>query len=346
MKILLIYHQYCRDGYAAMAVTFKYYLDQYKQKNISNVDLIYKGIDPGQLNADKLIFDYPSDTIVISYDLAINYRVFKKMSNHFTNLNIWDHHVSTKQNCIDLIQPDEEELKDKIHYIQEYCAAVIAWNNYYPDQPVPIFLLYIQDRDLWTNTQPNSKNINAGLFEALPLEYVVKSEVLNYIKEYSSETNPTLNILIASGDNNVPYFKNWIKYMLNDNWIDKIKTNGELVVSIQNRSINQSCQSAKIINLNGKKVYLVNVTDQYISDVSNILYNRCDNNNNYLCEYVLAWRFNHRSNLIYVSLRSKQDIGLDVSKLAIILGGGGHKHAAGFECTFQEFYNKIVRKIY
>lgn len=56
------------------------------------------------------------------------------------------------------------------------------------------------------------------------------------------------------------------------------------------------------------------------SDVGNILAEDAP--------FALVW--NRKGNITNVSLRSKNDVGLDVSKIAERFGGGGHKHAAGF----------------
>lgn len=376
MKILFLYHRYCRDGFAAAAVSFKYYMQQYENNLIYNLDIIYKSLDPGQIenSIDILVKNYPSDTVVISYDLAFTFNAFKKLVSHFEHVDIWDHHITTKEKCIDvvneLIQKGEMKYDDplierikSVHFVLEHCGAVLAWKNYFPNDPIPLFLLYIQDRDLWINTQENSEIINAGLFETLPLEYLNRNEIYEHISKKKGITFSKFNIIQSVDELNIPYFLNWIEYMENDNKVisNEIKTKGTLILNLKNRAVAQICRTANLHIIREHKVYVVNATDQYISDVCNVLYERevekikeNDENENvekeekekkYSCNYVMAWRFNHQTNLVYVSLRSRQNTGTNVANIAYQLSengkGGGHRHAAGFECTMEHF-NKVI----
>jgi len=352
MNILFLYHKFCRDGFAAAAVSFKYYSSLNQEIKIK-----YKGLDPGDLQIEELIDNYPSDFKVIAFDLSFTYQEFMRLCGYFPSLEIWDHHLSTKEKCIDILweseNPEKFDLVKKIHYIEDKCAAVIAYQYYFPKEDVPLFLKYIQDRDLFKETQPYSEEISAGLFEDLPLEFRFPS---------SSGNSGKVEVLLAHNDTQIPKFYNWIEFMNNEDWFPRIKENGRIVVKLKNKSITQTSRSAQLCLLQGLKVYMVNITDSYISDTCQVLYNRKEfrkiqdenlenKSESYLCDYVMAWRLNHFDNKIYISLRSRQETGADVSKIAFDFAesfegkGGGHKHASGFECTLDYFYNQILTKI-
>jgi oligoribonuclease NrnB/cAMP/cGMP phosphodiesterase (DHH superfamily) len=53
-----------------------------------------------------------------------------------------------------------------VHFDLSQSGAMLAWKFFFPDQPVPDLIRYIQDRDLWTWAYPES----AAFLSALDLE--------------------------------------------------------------------------------------------------------------------------------------------------------------------------------
>jgi oligoribonuclease NrnB/cAMP/cGMP phosphodiesterase (DHH superfamily) len=345
-RVLVLYHKYCRDGFTSAAVAFKFYMESLKNK-ADKVELTFKSLDPSKLESaiDELITHYDSKTKILSLDLSFTLLAFNKLSNYFSDLTILDHHKTTKEQCINLLEnPLQKEL---IIYDEEYCGATLAFKYFYPDQEIPEFLKYIQARDLWKETE-DMKTVNAGLLEALPLKYLSEKEVNEYIQKVYVSNDPNLFVHQACCEPNVPYFVEWIQYMENDLWVKEMTTTGKIVMNLLNRAVSQTCKSAAIKKYKEYQVYLVN-TDQNVSNVAAKLYEETDDTDcfptRYKCDCVMVWRFNHSDNLVYVSLRSKQGYGIDVQKMAIELAGlgkgGGHRHAAGFECTMKR-WNEIV----
>jgi oligoribonuclease NrnB/cAMP/cGMP phosphodiesterase (DHH superfamily) len=81
------------------------------------------------------------------------------------------------QSCDDLKILDHHKTAS---YIQELVpgsvfdvsksGAVLAWEEFFPNQPVPEFILYIQDRDLWQWKLPHSREVSAAV-ASYPMEF-------------------------------------------------------------------------------------------------------------------------------------------------------------------------------
>lgn len=85
----------------------------------------------------------------------------------------------------------------------------------------------------------------------------------------------------------------------------------------------------KQMTIGGYTVPAINVPYTMGSDAANILAQEApDLFAAYYCDNAKGHR--------YVGLRSAKDTGMDVSKIAALYGGGGHKHAAGFEVEMRE----------
>ena len=78
----------------------------------------------------------------------------------------------------------------------------------------------------------------------------------------------------------------------------------------------------KIDNYKDHKICIVNCSSDLSSDLGNIL-SSSDG-----VDFAVLWRYNHTKEEYYISLRSNNKV--DVSIIANIFNGGGHKNASGF----------------
>lgn len=99
---------------------------------------------------------------------------------------------------------------------------------------------------------------------------------------------------------------------------DMIKE-GEAIVRYQQTVIDTHVRNATLISLQGHTVPIVNATTLQ-SEIGNAL---CENK-----PFSVTW-FDRQDGSRQFSLRSRED-GVDVSEIAKIYGGGGHRNAAGF----------------
>jgi hypothetical protein len=52
-------------------------------------------------------------------------------------------------------------------------GATLAWAYFHPHEPVPLFVAYVEDRDLWRKALPGSDDFFA-VYSILPHEFEVR----------------------------------------------------------------------------------------------------------------------------------------------------------------------------
>jgi hypothetical protein len=165
VKTFVLYHAHCADGFGAAWAAFLRLRDSAEYVPVEH------GVPPPELppNASVYILDfcYPRDVI-------------RAMHERFAALLVIDHH-----------QTAEEELRGLpyAHFDNEKSGAVLAWEHFHPNEPVPELLRYIMDRDLWTNALPNSHEVFAAL-SSYPMDFGVWSELADKVGRLATEGVP------------------------------------------------------------------------------------------------------------------------------------------------------------
>ena len=178
------------------------------------------------------------------------------------------------------------------------CGAVLTWEYFFPDELVPAFLLYVQDRDLWQWLQPKSKEIN---------------EAFGHIR-----FGTTRNQILEEMDR--------LYGMSQDDLIYHFETLGEVLLSPKRERSQLLAKDAHWVDAWGYRFLAVPLAPNdafYYNEVMEILYT-ANHDSPFVCSYI------KREDGYKLSFRSRQQYdGFDVSKLARSLAGGGHKNAAG-----------------
>lgn len=128
---LCIYHGACDDGFAAAWVLWK--------RDGACIDYhpgVYGEAPPDVTGLDVAIVDF-------SYKRP----VMRELAAKAKRILVLDHHKTAETELAGLA---DECPNCDVHFDMNRSGAVMAWNYWFPDQPVPDFLAYIQDRDLWT----------------------------------------------------------------------------------------------------------------------------------------------------------------------------------------------------
>ncbi len=170
-------------------------------------------------------------------------------------------------------------------------GAMLAWNFFHPGDKPPLLIEYIQDRDIWTKKLP-------------------------YINEYSAWfLSEPLN------------FQVYDKYMNNDTlFLEMLLKIGKPCYNQIRRNINMACKHAvpKFICIEGKYYFVAYLNSTtLISDIGNALLKKLP-----YIDFSAIYHINDWSNSTKFSLRSSNK-HVDVSKIAKILNGGGHRNASG-----------------
>jgi oligoribonuclease NrnB/cAMP/cGMP phosphodiesterase (DHH superfamily) len=138
----VIYHANCADGFSAAWCFWRKY-----GENADYHPGVYGETPPDVLGRDVFLVDF-------SYKRAI---VEMMLETPAQSVTLIDHHKTAL-----------DDLKDVpfLNYFTDLnrSGAMLAWDFLYPDEPPPLLLNHIQDRDLWRFKLPNTREIQAYVF--------------------------------------------------------------------------------------------------------------------------------------------------------------------------------------
>jgi len=221
-------------------------------------------------------------------------------------LTILDHHKSAlKQVCTDAaadVNGAGMTLDRKGCYVRldtNFSGAILAWRHFHGQVSPPELLMYIQDRDLWTWNLLESKEVNAAL---------------------------RLNGATVEG----------IQKAINTP-LPRLAEKGAAILEARDAEVKALARHAVVkdfgvfVNPDRQVFYQVPITNcstpSHISELGHVLSKGMPFSATY---------FLRGDDTVVVSLRSEPK-GIDVSEIATSFpGGGGHKHAAGFSCMWDE----------
>lgn len=167
MSNICIYHANCFDGIAAAWVVNEFVDDiafipaHYNdQKLITN--LTQDCYENANINDHYIIVDFslPRDLMIMMYNKA-------------KSIIVLDHHKTAQANCEGL---------DFCIFDMNQSGAGLAW-SYYSKKPKPNLIAYIEDRDLWKFSLPDSNYINAYI-QSFPMTINDYSYLYDTLENY------------------------------------------------------------------------------------------------------------------------------------------------------------------
>jgi hypothetical protein len=151
MRRVCIYHAGCPDGFGAAWAVWRAWGDDAQYVARGHGD----PLDAQALTGDQVVF----------VDIAPPNEGLRALADTAAQVVILDHHVSSR----DRVRSDmalENALQaggHRAHFDMERSGAVLAWEAFHPDVPVPELLRYVQDQDLWNWSLPRSREVNAAI---------------------------------------------------------------------------------------------------------------------------------------------------------------------------------------
>lgn len=291
-RTLCIYHDKCADGFGAAWA-------------------VWKAFDPNRIEFCAASYnEQPPDVTdrhVVMVDFSYKRPVIDDMARAAHSILILDHHKTAAEELAGLpLPPDcwddwmnvESGQNVAAIFDMDRSGAGLAW-DYFHDATRPPLIDLIEDRDLWRHERPEYpepmrervRSLHAYLM-SLPRDF---EEWDTAVRQYESDPN----LADAMEDEGAAIRRN------NARIIDEILDAGTSYIEFG--ALNRF-------------VPVCNVPGQFASDAGHIL----AAGNPFSITYYDAAGVRH------FSLRSAPD-GMDVSEIAKRFGGGGHKHAAGFE---------------
>lgn len=145
------FHAGCPDGFGAAWAVWRSWGDEARYVPRSHGDPF-----------DPTIHE---DTEVVFVDIALRNDQLRALGEVADRLVVLDHHVS----ALDHYKSDlaVENLLARaghtIHFDLSHSGAVLAWQHFHPEEPVPELLRYVEDQDLWSWKLPRADAVNATI---------------------------------------------------------------------------------------------------------------------------------------------------------------------------------------
>lgn len=280
MKKLGIVHGSCRDGFCAAWVLHR------KFGEAIEIHHAYYGKEPPEVMDRDVImadFSYPRD-------------VMERIAATARSLVVLDHH-KTAEAALDGFAEDMHRTNAPVDVVfdMERSGAGIAWDYFFPGEPRPWLVDYVEDRDLWRHRLPDSTLVNA------------------YIG-------------ILAFD-----FPTWT--LASQCTIEDFATAGRNVRAKVQQYVNEASKNLRWVTVltgtqGGCRVPVVNAPQVDISELLDAILTQSARENMPPCDFAVGW-WQRFDGLFQFSLRSRGDF--DVSEIAKAFGGGGHRNAAGFQ---------------
>lgn len=137
----ILYHKNCADGTASALATYQYFGD--KAKYI-----------PVQYQEDPPLIEKGSTVYLV--DFCYPQAILDELTDG-REVIVLDHHKTAQNDLLGY-----GKLSDMI-FDMERSGAMITWQYFHPDKPIPKLFYYIQDRDLWQWQYEYTKPISAYL---------------------------------------------------------------------------------------------------------------------------------------------------------------------------------------
>jgi oligoribonuclease NrnB/cAMP/cGMP phosphodiesterase (DHH superfamily) len=272
---IVIFHHPCPDGCTSGTIANMYY--KKINKKVEFWGLSHAGNSPPEL------YDKLKNKNVLICDFSFKKEIIAKILDTAKGLLIIDHHLSAK-NELENLDP-----KYKI-FDMDHCGAYLTWKWFFPGEPVPLFVKYIEDNDIWLKAMPNTLEVTSYV-TTLDLEFDVYEQYILNESLISTEIIPLGDILLKQSQKQIDYTlkKSTIKMIEYD---DKIYFTGICNTTTHFNEIGNTMLT-KYPNINFSIVYATNSSNTY-----------------------------------QISLRSADD-RTDVSVIAAKHSGGGHRNASG-----------------
>lgn len=263
--IVIIYHADCRDGFGAAYSAWKKF--GYSASYIPHNDRV--NVPTGLTDKEIYIVDF-------GFDLETT----KKLINENESVVVIDHHQSAK----DIVESFPQNIFDNDH-----SGAVLTWQYFHPDLPVPELLKYVEDHDLWRFALPDNREYNVALGE-----YEMTFESWDKLIEELKDENKLINFIAK----------------------------GSLLAKFEDRLVSKLMTYRERVIFEDQEVWTINASRIYRS----ILGNQLAELNESEGKPALGIVYYHYDGAIHISLRSRGEV--DVAAIAEKYGGGGHKNAA------------------
>ena len=151
VRHVCFYHAGCPDGFgAAWAV---------RRALGEAAEFVPRGHD------DPLRVSQLEGATVVFVDIAPPNDLLRALGEAASQVIVLDHHVSSRERFLadPALGRELADVGHRIHFDLDHSGAVLAWQDFHREEPVPDLLRYVEDQDLWRWKLPRSREVNAAI---------------------------------------------------------------------------------------------------------------------------------------------------------------------------------------
>ena len=200
-NIVVLYHNGCQDGFGGAWAAW--------QKFKSKSD--YIGADHDGDSLAQIV-----DKEVYLIDICYSADIMRDLLERNKKVVVLDHHIS---------QRSFMDISTEHVYDTARSGSVIAWQYFFPGDPIPKLLAHIQDVDLWKFKVPRTKELMAAL-DGYPFDFKLWNKIA----------------------------AEWEDAELVKKYIEEGKT----ILKFENRILDRLIRHAERVDFEGEKAYAVN----------------------------------------------------------------------------------------
>lgn len=312
---VVCYHSNCCDGFGAAYCFWKYFSD--KESDNSNISFLPLSHSTREADFRKNVLPKLKNKNVIFVDFIPPKNVLLDCLQVPSKVVMLDHHGPVVESLKQFDESFPGLVQKHIFFDNDRSGAILAWDYVFPGMNAPMFLQYIEDRDIWR--QPRK----------------------------FQETDPFVASFYSAVSFDFEEFDSYLDQEMLDNAIFE----GKILLKYQALEIlslsKRACEREIVINDITYHVYVIN-TNVYFSDLGNYLTNQlCPSFGDVKCDFAMMWSYNHQTNQVKFSLRSdwtKENPTTNVAEIAQYFGGNGHAPAADFTVDYPDVVDGIIAK--
>ena len=293
----IIYHKGCLDGFTGFFVT------RMSGRLVDNPE-IYQDT-PSTMNIPPNIDK--KDIIII--DVAYKKEVLEIIFGSAKSVVFIDHHVSIREDVLELYEKYNKQDNIKIIYDDTKCGSTLAWGYLFGNKKMPKFLKYIEDQDTGKWQYPHTKQF---IF-ALKTYYHLSNSQHNLDRWSQLLNEEKVSDIIRKGKYMKKFSDHLVKTNLYRHTLERFPS--EKVYNMAPHIFKKPSQYTVAVYCG---MNCPSVTELSVAAMDKIK-----------CDFCIMWVYNLDSKKYVMSMRSKL---VDVSEICRIFGGGGHKLAAA--CSF------------
>ena len=199
MKIIIIYHADCADGFAGAYAAWKKFGNE-----ALFFPLIHNTPPPEIKNAEVYIIDF-----------SFKEEVMKEIIKKAKKVIALDHHISAEKTT---------KMAHDFIYENDHSGCIIAWNYFHPTKKVPQLLLNIEDIELWKFKLRHTKELMTYL-ESIDFDFEIWDKII-----HDCETEK-IQYYLEQGNNLLRFKKRLIEKLVKEAKLVKFENYSALEVN-------------------------------------------------------------------------------------------------------------------